>query len=218
MPKKRFVVVGLGNFGFSVATSLREMGHAVVALDTSREKVEKIANVVERAIVGDATEPRVLEEVGAGEADAGIVSTGRDITASVLTTLALRDLGIDEIYVKVISDLHARILDKVGVAETIFPEREAAQLLAKRAASRSVLKYVELGPGFSVEELVVRPEWIGKTLRQLELRRRFEVSVVAVRDYLSESTRPVPDPDAPLKDSDTLFVAGTDEALAKLVD
>lgn len=212
----RFVVVGLGNFGSGVASSLRELGHEVVAIDTSREKVEKIANQVERAIVGDGTDTRVLEEVGASEADAGIVSTGRDITASVLTTLALRDLGVEEIYVKVISDLHARILEKVGVAETIFPEREAAQLLAKRAASRSILNYVELGPGFSAEELAVPRDWVGKTLRQLELPRRFDVSVIAVRDYLSGDTRPVPDPDAKLKDSDTLLIAGSDEALAKL--
>lgn len=213
---KRYVVVGLGNFGASVAERLHEMGHDVAALDVDRAKVERLAPTLRTTAAGDGTDPEVLERIGAAEADAAIVSTGDDVNASVLTALALRDLGVAEIHVKVISDLHARILEKVGVATTIFPEREAANLLAKRVESRAILNYVELGEGFSAQEMAVPNAWVGRSLRELELPRRYEISVIAVHDVLSDTITPIPDPDAPLKDSDTLLVAGADRSLEKV--
>ena len=213
---KRFVVVGLGNFGATVAEALRRVGHEVAALDLDPAKVERMASAIRRAVVGDGTDPEVLERAGARDADAAVVSTGDDVTASVLTALGLRDLGVREIYVKVVSETHARILEKLGVGDTIFPEREAAQLLAKRMASRTVLNYVYLGPSFSVQEVAVPESWVGRSLRDIELPRRYNVSVIAIRDYLSGEVTPVPDPDAPLKDSEALLVAGRDEALERV--
>jgi trk/ktr system potassium uptake protein len=213
---KRFVVIGLGNFGASVATALAAMHHEVTALDVDAAKVERVAMLVARAVMGDGTDHEVLERIGARDADVGIVSTGDDVTASVLTAIGLRDCGVDEVHVKVISDIHARILEKLGVAGTIFPEREAAELLAKRVASRSILNYVYLGPRFSAQEMAVPEHWIGRTLRELELPRRYSVSVIAVHDCLSDEIRPVPDPDALLKDSDTVLVAGRDEHLRRV--
>ena len=215
---KRFVVVGLGNFGAGVAERLHGMGHEVSALDVDPAKVERLSGLIRKAVAGDGTEPEVLEHVQAGEADAAVISTGDDVTASVLTALALRDMGVGEIHVKVISELHARILDKLGVAETIFPEHEAAGLLAKRLESRAILNYVELGEGFSAQEMAVPAPWVGRAHRELELPRRYNISVVAVHDALSDRIVPVPDPDAPLKESDSLLVAGPDEHLSKVVD
>lgn len=214
---KRFLVVGLGNFGSTVAEQLRRMGHDVSAVDRDPAKVEAVARRLRRVVTGDATEPEVLERMGAGGCDAAVISTGEDVPASVLATIALRDLGVKDVYVKVVSDVHARILEKVGVTTTMFPEREAARLLAHHAASAAVLRYYELGPGFSAQEMAVPEEWIGRSLRELELPRHHGVSVVAVRDYLSDRIEAIPDPDAPLKDSDTLLVAGRSEDLAKIV-
>lgn len=213
---KHFFVVGLGNFGASVAESLHEMGYDVSALDVDRAKAERVAKVIRNAVAGDGTDPEVLARLGASKADAAIVSTGDDITASILTALALRDLGVKEIHVKVISELHTRILEKVGVADTIFPERESAQLLAKRVASRAILNYVELGEGFSAQEMAVPDDWVGRSLRELELPRRYNIAVIAVHDFLSGRITPIPDPDAPLKQSDTLLVAGADEHLERV--
>lgn len=215
---KRFVVVGLGNFGATVAERLHEMGHEVSALDVDPAQVERLAPLLRTVAAGDGTDPEVLAEISAGKADGAVVSTGDDVTASVLTALALRDLGVAEIHVKVISDLHARILEKLGVAETIFPEREAAGLLAKRLESRAILNYVELGPGFSAQEMAVPERWVGRSLRELELPRRYNIAVVAVHDFLTGEMLPIPDPDAPLKESDTLLVAGADEHLARVAD
>ncbi len=212
---KRFVVIGLGNFGASVAEALHAEGHEVVALDTREEAVDRLAPYVTRAAVGDGKDIRTLERIGAKGADAAVVGTGDDITASILGTLALRDLGISEIYVKVISRDHARVMERIGVTETLFPERESALRLGTRLSSRGILNYVRLGAGFSIQEMAVPESWIGHTLRELALPRRHRISVIAVHDVLRDEMIPVPAPDAKLKDSDTLLVAGLDEDLAR---
>lgn len=212
----RFLVVGLGNFGATAAEALHEMGHDVTAIDVDPDRVERVASFLQRAMTGDGTRLEVLDEIEARKAEGAIVSTGQDITASILTAIGLRDFGIPEVHVKVVSDLHARIVDKIGIAEAIFPERESARLLARRITSRKILNYVELGPGFSAQELAVPDRWVGRTLRELELPRRYGVAVIAVRDYLTDSTVPIPDPDDPLKESDTLFLAGRVEDLERV--
>jgi trk system potassium uptake protein TrkA len=214
--RKRFIVIGLGNFGSGVAESLYAKGHDVVALDTDESKVDRIGPRVSRAVAGDGRQRDVLERVGGDDADAAIVSTGSDLAASVLTTMALRDLGVPLIYAKVVSRDHARIMDQLGVTETIFPERESALRLAERIVTTEVLNYVEIGKGFSMQELAVPEHWIGKSLRELELPRRRRVSVLAVHDVLHDTLTPLPDPDAPLKESDTIVVAGANEDLERI--
>lgn len=214
----RFVVIGLGNFGAGVAEALHAKGHDVVAVDLEEAAVDRIGPHVTRAAVGDGRQRSVLERLGAQEADAAIVSTGDDLAASVLATMALRDLGVKQIYAKVISRDHARIMDHLGVTETIFPERESALRLAERIVSTEILNYVELGHGFSLQELAVPEHWIGKSLRDLELPRRYRVSVLAVHDVLNDTITPAPDPDAPLKESDTVLVAGANEDLNHMVE
>ena len=212
---QRFVVIGLGNFGASVAQALHSARHDVLAVDTKADSVDRIATFVTRAVVTDGTSAKALERVGAKGADAGIVSTGDDITASILATMALRDLGVGEVYVKVISTEHARVMEKLGVTETIFPERESGHRLATRVSSRAIINYVRLGPGFGVQEMAVPEPWIGRCLKDLQLPSKYRISVIAVHDMLNEEMIPVPNPNAPLKDSDTLLVAGTDKDLER---
>ena len=212
---KRFVVIGLGNFGSSVAEALHAQTHDVIAIDTNEVVVERIAPLVGRAVVGDGRQLRTLDKLGVKNADAGVVSTGDDITASILATMALRDLKVAEIYVKVISADHARVMEKLGVTETIFPERESAFRLATRMGRSGILNYVRLGEGFSIQEMAVPEGWIGHSLRELRLPNRYRIAVIAVHDVLSGEMTPVPQPDAPLKDSDTLLVAGKDEDLVR---
>jgi trk system potassium uptake protein TrkA len=212
---KRFVVIGLGNFGSSVAEALYQQKHDVVAIDTNEDAVERVAPFVSRAVVADGRNAQTLERIGAKSADAGVVSTGDDITASILATMALRDLKVAEVYVKVISRDHARVMEKLGVTETVFPERDSAFRLATRISSTAILNYVRLGTGFSIQEMAVPQKWIGESLRELELPTRFGISVIAVHDVLTDEMMPVPNPDAPLKESDTLLLAGSEEALAK---
>lgn len=216
---KRFVVIGLGNFGSSIARALYAQGHEIVALDINEAVVDEIASHVSRAAVGDGRENDVLDELGAAEADVGVVSTGDDITSSILATMSLQDLGVEDIYVKVISTDHARAMQRIGVTETIFPERQAAENLAARLAqSESILNYVRLGPAFSIQEMAVPNEWIGKSLREINMRSNYGVTVIAIHDVLTDEMNPVPDPSEPLKDSDTLLVAGPQEKLAAVAE
>jgi trk system potassium uptake protein TrkA len=213
---KRFVIIGLGNFGSAMAEALTDLGHEVVALDRDEQAVDHLGDRVTQAAVGDGTEVEVLERMGAGDSDAAIICTGGDISASVLATLALRDCGVEAIYVKATSHNHARVLEKWGVRETIFPERDTAQRLARRLAAQKIVNFLDLGPGFSAQEMAVPQPWVGKSLRQLELPRNFQVSVIAIHDHLRDSFTAIPDPDAPLTDSDSLLVAGADEHLEQL--
>lgn len=212
---KRFVVVGLGNFGASVSESLSAQGHDVLAVDVNEDAVERLASVVASAVVADGRGVKTLERIGARNANAAVISTGDDITASILTTMSLRDLGVSEIYVKVISMDHARVMEKLGVTETIFPERDSAQRLAQRITTTSILNFVRLGTAFGMQEMAVPESWVGESLRALELPKRYGISVIAVHDMLMDEMVPTPDPDAPLKDSDTLLVAGRDVDLAR---
>ncbi len=212
---KRIVVIGLGNFGMSVAETLAAQQHETIAVDTNGEAVDRVANLVARAAVGDGTNVRTLERIGARGADAGVISTGDDITASILSTLALKDLGIPELYVKVVSRDHARVMERLGVTETIFPERESAISLGRRMSGSSLLNYVRLGAGLSIQEMGVPQAWTGKNLRELELRRRFGLTVVAVHDVLTDRMVVASDPEVVLKESDTLVVAGRDEDLMR---
>jgi trk system potassium uptake protein TrkA len=211
-----FLLIGLGHFGSSVALALDKAGHEVAGIDADPIAVERLADRLPELVCGDGTDPEVLAELGAAQAQAVIVSTGSDVTASILAAVTLRDLGVREIYVKVVSDLHGRILDKVGVAETIFPERESALQLSQRLGSRTILKYLSIEPGFSAQEMALPERWIGRSLRELELPRRYGVSVIAVRNFLTGETSPIPNPDAPLLDSDALLVAGRDADLERL--
>lgn len=212
---KRFVVIGLGNFGSSAAEALNAKGHEVIAVDMDGEAVDRIAPFVARAAMGDGTDPHTLERIGAKGADAGVIATGDDITASILATMVLRDLAVKDVYVKVISRQHARAMERIGVTETIFPERESAIALGTRISGEALLNYVRLGEGFSIQEMGVPQAWIGKSIRELALRQTLDITVVALHDVLSDAIIPSPDPDSRLKDSDTLLVAGRDDALAK---
>lgn len=215
---QRFVIVGLGNFGSSVAEALYSHGHDVVAVDTDETAVDDIAPHCSRAAVGDGREIAVLEEVGALEADAAVVSTGDDITASILSTMALQDLGVERVYVKVISDNHARIMRQLGVTETVFPERVSGFNLASRISEKGVVNYVRMGRNLSVQELVVPEDWRGHTLRELAVRSEFGVSVVGIHDTATDEMIVPPDPDDTLARTDTLILAGTDDMLERVAE
>ena len=212
---KRFVIVGLGNFGLTVAKSLAENGHDVIAVDLDGTLIDRLAAFVSQAAVGDATDVETLQRIGAAEADAAIVSTGDDIASSILASMALKDLKVRELYVKVVSNDHARVMKRLGVTDVVFPERDTAIGLAARISGSALLNYVRLGADFSLQEMGVPTSWIGKSIRDLHLRQRHDISIVAVHDVLVDKMMSPPDPDDVLKDSDTLIVVGKDSALRK---
>lgn len=214
----RFVVVGLGHFGSFIAKRLYELGHEVIAIDTRAQLVDTHGPFVTKALVGDATVKEVLDEAGADDADAAIVSTGDNLGASILSLLALRDLRVKAIYVKVNSIEHARIAEALGATDTVFPEMQAATNLAQRITSGKLLHYTAYSEQFGIQEMPVPTSWNGKTLQALKLPQDHQIQVVAVHDNLMDSIT-IPDSTRPLLPSDTLLIAGAPdrlEALTKL--
>lgn len=215
---KRFVVVGLGHFGSFLAKRLYELGHEVIAIDSRAQLVDAHGPFVTRALVGDATQKEVLDEVGADDADVAIISTGDNLGASILSLLALRDLRVKEIYVKVQSVEHARIAEALGATDTVFPEMLSATNLAQRITSGRLIHYTAYGDQFGIQEMAVPQSWNGKSLQALKLPEEHQIQVVAIHDNLQD-TITIPDAMRPLLPSDTLLIAGAPdrlEALTKL--
>jgi trk system potassium uptake protein TrkA len=211
----RYVVIGLGKFGSFVSRRLYELGHEVVAIDSDVALVDAHGPYVTRAIAGDATNRHVLDEAGAEGADSAIVAIGENLGTSVLALLALRDLGVKSIFVKVLSDEHARIADALGATDTVFPEREAAQNLASRVTSGKLLQYTTYGEQFGIQEMSVPDTWAGKTLAELDLLVKHKIQCVAVHDNLRDTIE-IPKPDQKLVPSDTLLIAGKPAQLVAL--
>lgn len=212
----RYVVIGLGKFGSWAARTLESVGHEVIAIDSDPNLVDRYAQFVTRAVEGDGTDPVVLRGAGAADVDGAIVSMGEDLAASILATVALRDLGVRNLYVKAAGDTEARALNALGVTEVIIPEKEAGVRLAHRLGAHDVLDYQPLGENHSIQEIEVPTAWVGHTLREVAPRVHHGVQVIGVRCSLTDMVHVPPDPDAAFKDSDSLVVAGADAALAKL--
>ncbi len=215
---KRFLVIGLGNFGSWAARALYAQGHEVIAVERRSDLVDRYADHVSRGVVGDGADRALLDEIGAGDADAAVISTGGDLATSILATIALKDLGVEEIYVKVTSREAARAVEAFDVEDTIFPEREVADRLAHHITSTTVLDYISLTDEHSIQEIAVPDAWLGKTLRELALPQEHGVQVIAVYHVLTDTMDVVPDPDEPLTESDVAVVAGRDDDVKTMLE
>ena len=208
---KRFCVIGLGNFGFYVASTLYRQGHEVVAIDTDREKVQRIQDHASYAILGDAANKEFLKGQGIAEMDAVIVSTGERSHLSTLITLYLKELKVRRILVKAIDEDHGRILEKIGASEIIFPEKDMAVKVARSLASPNVLEYIPLADEYSISETAPPAHFIGKNLIELDLRGKFNVTIIGIKDVLTDEFNLSPPATHLIKDSDLLVLIGRTE-------
>ncbi|MFZ5586020.1 MAG: potassium channel family protein [Thermodesulfobacteriota bacterium] len=209
-------VIGLGNFGASLARRLTELGHHVSVVDADPKAVNRIADAAEQAVVADATDRLTLEEIGVNLMDAAVVSLGDNLGASIMATLHLKEMKIKRIVAKAISPDHEKILKRVGATDVVFPERDVALRLADTLSHPNLLDYLPLGHDFSVAELAPPPEFVGKTIMQLDLRRSHHLNVIAVRELVPERISVIIAPDYVVKDSDILVVVGRREDIEKL--
>jgi trk system potassium uptake protein TrkA len=212
----RVLVIGLGAFGVWFSRTMREMGHEVIAIERDGDLVDRHAEWLSRAVVGDATDPALLERLAVSGVDAAVITTGEDLSTTILAIMALRDLGVRVVYAKARSVNAARALDRLDVTEAVFPERDAGSRLAHRIVSRAVLDYTPIGEGFSMQEIAVPDAWTGRSLVEIEPRESLGLQVVGVRDALTGELTLPPDPAAKLKTSDSLLIAGRDDVLEEL--
>ena len=195
--KKFFVVLGLGSFGSALAERLSKNGCRVTGVDANRDRVENLKDVLYEAVVGDVSARDTLAELSLDACDAVFISLGenQNITPSVLATLHCRELGARRIIVKGLSRDHAKILEAMGVDRVVFPETEIAVSLADRMAWPNVLDYMPIDPDYSFAEIAVPDSLVGRTLLQTDLRRRYNIWVVGVKDALTGKLTMFPDPD-----------------------
>lgn len=213
---KRVVVIGLGIFGSQLARQLYEKGIEVVAIDKNKDVVQRIKDHSTKALLADATDKDVLEAIGIDPGDTVVISFGEDLSASTLLTLYLKEMKVKEIIVKVPNEDYKRILLKVGASEAIIPEREMANKVARSIISPNVLEYLPISEDYTICELAPPPGFIGKSLADLDLRKKHQLQVIAIRDVLSESLQLVPRATSVIKDSDVLVIIGREEDIQKI--
>ena len=213
---KRVVVIGLGIFGSQLVRQLYEKGIEVIAIDKNRDVVQRIKDHSTKAVMADATDKEVLESIGIAAGDTVVISFGEDLSASTLLTLYLKEMQVREIIVKVPNDDYKRILLKVGASEAIIPEREIANKVARSIISPNVLEYLPISEDYTICELAPPTAFIGKSLAELDLRKRYQLQVIAIRDVLSESLQLVPRASSVIKDSDVLVIVGREEDIQKV--
>lgn len=210
----RFAVIGLGRFGATLASRLYELGHEVLGVDVDEELVQACRDRMNAVMVVDVRDKAQFRSIGIRDFDTVIISVGEHLEASTLAALYCKELGV-RVIARAVSEDHGKILEALGVDEVIYPERDMALRLAEKLSSKNLLDFVSLGPDFSIVEVAAPASFIGKSLAELDIRRRFGVHVIAVRDVLTENVTPAPPPDAKIRDSDVLVVLGGREELER---
>ena len=208
---KSFLVVGLGRFGMSLARELYMLGHEVLGIDANEEIVYKCVDQMTHAVVGDAKDETVLRSIGVRNFDCAIVAVANDIQDSVLVTLMLKEMGVKEVVAKAQSDLHKKVLERIGADRVVFPEHEMGLRLAQSLSASNVINFLELSPDYGIAEIKPPREWTGKTLRDLDVRAKYGINILAARDAESELININPPADYSVKDIEILVVVGNND-------
>lgn len=179
---KQFIVVGLGRFGVSVAETLSSLGHDVLAIDKDEDVIQDIADKVTHAVQMDATDEYALRTLGVRNFDVAVVTIGSNIQASIMITLLLKEAGVEYIICKGQSDLHKKVLLKIGADRVVLPEKDMGVRVAHNLVSSNLLDLIELSEDYQIIEMNAPAEWIGKTLRSLDVRAAYGITILAIRD------------------------------------
>jgi trk system potassium uptake protein TrkA len=210
------VVIGLGIFGYQLARQLYENGIDVIAIDKNKDVIQRIKDCCTKAVMADARDKEMLENIGIVANDTVVISFGEDLSASTLLTLHLKEMKVKSIIVKVPNEDHKRILLKVGASEAIIPEREMAKKVARGIISPNVMEYLPISDEYTIVELAPPTDFIGKSLADLNLRKKYNLQVIAIRDVLANKMQLVPQANSVLKDSDVLVIIGREEDILKV--
>ncbi len=208
---KSYLVIGLGRFGTSLAQQLCSLGAEVLAMDVRGDLVQQVANSVTHAVVGDAQDKEILRSLGARNFDCAIIAIGDDLAASVLVTMNLKELEVPYIVCKAHDETHRKVLEKLGVDRVVIPEKEIAQRLGRSLHRHNVLDYIELSEAYGILEVPAPGSWIGKTIRQLNVRAKLGVNIIAVEN--GKQTNVSPAADYVIREGDVMVVLGESYAL-----
>jgi trk system potassium uptake protein TrkA len=214
MASKQFVVIGLGRFGSSVAKTLYSLGNEVLAIDIDEETVQEISDSVTHAVQADATDESTLRSLGIRNFDVAVVTIGANVQSSIMVTLLVKEMGVKYVIAKAQNELHAKVLYKIGADRVVFPERDMGVRVGHNLCSSNILDYIELSPDYSIMELTAIEDWEGKTLRELNMRSKYGINVMAIKRGNDINISPTADDF--IKPGDVLVVIGGTEELKKI--
>ncbi|RMF85982.1 MAG: TrkA family potassium uptake protein [Nitrospinota bacterium] len=223
----RFAVIGLGRFGFKVATTLAEKGTEVIAIDSNPELVEAIKDQVSEAVCLDSTDEKALRAIGIQDVDAVVVAIGNNIEASILTTAILKRLGVGRIIARAMTSLQGQILQEVGARRVVYIEEQMGEQVARSLVAPNIQEHITLSTGHSLVQLIPKKGFIGKTIREIDFRAKYGVNVIAIERRIPTITdkgenafetqiNDLPSPDDRIEENDILWVVGNEERIAEL--
>ncbi|MDL2295466.1 TrkA family potassium uptake protein [Lachnospiraceae bacterium OttesenSCG-928-E19] len=214
--RKQYAVFGLGKFGESVALKLENLHCDVIVVDNSAEKIHEIADKVSYAMHADIEDPAVMRDIGARNLDGAVVGVSDNLEASIMATILAKEAGIPYILAKANNQLHADILKKVGADGIVFPEKEMGKRVAKNLVSTNFSDWIELSPHFSIIQVATPEKWVGKTLREINIRELYQVNLVGVVG--NGEVQIAIDPDMQLEEGTTMILIGANDDLQKFTE
>ncbi len=213
--KLQFFVAGLGRFGKSVAITLEKMGYDVMAMDSDEEVVQDLSDTLGYVVCGDCSDEKNLIAMGAGNADIAVVSVG-DLSASLMTTLLLKEMGVKKIVVKALGEVHGKMLQKIGADKIIYSEKEMGIRVAHNLISPGIVDYIEMENNITIVSIHVPTDWVGKNLIQIDVRRKYNINVAAIKRAGEMMVNPRPD--MKLEAKDMVVILGDNESVKKVAE
>ncbi|GAA0794187.1 TrkA family potassium uptake protein [Clostridium sp. AF19-22AC] len=211
--KKQYAVFGLGSFGRSVALTLESLGCDVIVVDKSYEKVQEISDSVSYAMRADVSDPEALVSLGGKNLDGAVVAVSESLEASIMATIAAKEIGIPYVLAKARDELQGMILEKIGADAIVYPERDMGSRVAKSLVSTAFTDWIELSAEYSMAETVIPDKWVGKSLADLKVRERYGLNVVGI--MRGEEVDVTFDPHEPLPSDCIIIVIGANSVLSK---
>ena len=212
---KQYLVIGCGRFGSSVAKKMCQLGNEVMVIDKDEDSINNIAELVTHTAIVDVTEERDLKSIGLGNFDVVIVAISSDIRASIMATVMAKEMGVPKVVCKAKDELQAKVLYKIGADKVVFPERDMGIRLAYNLASENILDQINLDPEYSIMEIVTPQNWVGKTIIELNLRAKYDITVLAVKTQ--SGLKVMPAPDYKMQEKNILIIIGNTDKISDII-
>ena len=212
---KQYLVIGCGRFGSSVAKKMCQLGNEVMVIDKDEDSINNIAELVTHTAIVDVTEERDLKSIGLGNFDVVIVAISSDIRASIMATVMAKEMGVPKVVCKAKDELQAKVLYKIGADKVVFPERDMGIRLAYNLASENILDQINLDPEYSIMEIVTPQNWVGKTIIELNLRAKYDITVLAVKTQ--SGLKVMPSPNYKMQEKNILSIIGNTDKISDII-
>ena len=212
---KQYLVIGCGRFGSSVAKKMCQLGNEVMVIDKDEDSINNIAELVTHTAIVDVTEERDLKSIGLGNFDVVIVAISSDVRASIMATIMAKEMGVPKIVCKAKDELQAKVLYKIGADKVVFPERDMGIRLAYNLASENILDQINLDPEYSIMEIVTPTNWVGKTIIELNLRAKYDITVLAVKT--TSGLKVMPSPNYKMQEKNILIIIGNTDKISDII-